>query len=177
MRVIILLILFIVSFTLVFIDNHLSNTTNLPSEVKSYVDRYLYIAIQEAKKYNIPIAVKLSQGLLESKSGKSELAVKSNNHFGIKWKGEGKYIIHADDKPDDKFKVYDDAIESWKDHSILLTKPRYDHLRSLSRTDYKSWAYGLKASGYATDPEYAQKLIAIIEKYKLWRYDVNPLNW
>ncbi len=94
-----------------------------------------------------------------------------------KWKGEGKYVVYADDKPNDRFKFYSDVDQSWQDHSNLLTKPRYNHLRSLSKFNYESWAYGLKSAGYATDPNYAQKLISIIEKYKLWRYDINPLNW
>jgi flagellum-specific peptidoglycan hydrolase FlgJ len=174
---IILLSLFIICLSLIAIDGYFFSNVTIPDNVQEYIDKHLHIAIREAKMYNIPIAVSLSQGMLESKYGRSELSLKSNNHFGIKWKGKGKYIIYADDNPDDRFRVYDSVDESWKDHSILLTKPRYDHLRSLWRINYKSWAYGLKASGYATDPTYAQKLIAIIEKYKLWRYDLNPLNW
>jgi flagellum-specific peptidoglycan hydrolase FlgJ len=172
----ILLLCSLLFFFTAFIS-HYVHTENVPTDVQNYINNHLSIAIRECKMYNIPIAVKLAQGIHESNKGKSLLATKANNHFGIKWKGEGKYVVYSDDKPDDRFKYYSNVNESWEDHSDLLTKPRYNHLRNLSRLNYQSWAYGLKAAGYATDPQYAQKLIFIIEEYKLWKYDLNPLNW
>ncbi len=174
----ILLLCLLLFFCTAGFSTYLSSLeVELPNDVQKYIDDHLNVAIRESKKYNIPIAIKLSQGMLESQFGKSYLAKNANNHFGIKWKGEGKYVVYADDKPNDRFKFYSDVDQSWQDHSNLLTKPRYNHLRSLSKFNYESWAYGLKSAGYATDPNYAQKLISIIEKYKLWRYDINPLNW
>ena len=111
---------------------------------------------------------------MESGVGKSELAVKANNHFGIKchndWDGERVY--HDDDKKNECFRKYDRAEDSFNDHSLFLkNKSRYAFLFELDRTDYKGWAKGLKQAGYATDPNYAKRLITLIEENNLQRFD------
>lgn len=143
------------------------------SKYQAYIDKYKDLAISEMLKYNIPASITLAQGLLESGAGLSELAVKGNNHFGIKchdWLGPTTY--HNDDEMNECFRSYNDVRESYEDHSKFLAKQqRYRRLFDLKRTDYKGWAYGLKQCGYATSPTYAQKLIGIIELYKLYNYD------
>lgn len=139
-----------------------------------YIQKYAHIAVSEQAKFGIPASITLAQGLLESGAGKSELAVKSNNHFGIKchtgWTGERTY--HDDDAENECFRKYKNVSESYDDHSLFLTsRPRYADLFSLKATDYKGWAHGLKKAGYATDPNYANKLIKIIEDYGLHQLD------
>lgn len=140
--------------------------------VERYIDRFLKTAEQEAKLFNIPVSITLAQGIIESNAGRSSLAVKHNNHFGVKYRGRGKYAIYADDTPRDKFQVYKSAWWSYRDHSKLLTSKHYRHLTKLSRLDYKAWARGLKKCGYATEKKYAEILISVIEKYDLWVYDL-----
>jgi flagellum-specific peptidoglycan hydrolase FlgJ len=150
---------------------NLKNKSTIPTHVDKYIKRFLKTAKQEAKLYNIPVSIKLAQGILESNAGKSELSRKHHNHFGIKYRGTGKYAVYRDDTPTDKFQVYRSAWFSYRDHSKLLCLSRYSHLRKLPRTDYKSWAYGLKKAGYATASNYAESLIKVIETYKLYQYD------
>jgi flagellum-specific peptidoglycan hydrolase FlgJ len=138
-----------------------------------YIDRFKAIAIQEMNQYGIPASITLAQGLFESGSGNSELAKVANNHFGIKcgstWTGESYY--KDDDNIDDCFRVYNNPEESFRDHSEFLKKKNYARLFELDKNDYKGWAYGLKAAGYATNPKYPQLLLTIIEKYSLDQYD------
>ena len=139
---------------------------------QDYIDLYKDIAIEQMLKHNIPASITLAQGLLESGAGRSTIAVKGNNHFGIKcheWNGPT--MIKSDDRPDDCFRVYTNPKQSYEDHSAFLKRPRYKSLFQLSRTDYRGWARGLKACGYATNPAYAQSLINIIETYQLYIYD------
>lgn len=139
---------------------------------QDYIDLYKDLAIEQMLKHQIPASITLAQGLLESGAGRSNLATKGNNHFGIKcheWNGPT--MIKSDDRPNDCFRVYSNPRQSFEDHSAFLHRPRYKSLFSLSRTDYKGWAKGLKACGYATNPAYAQSLISIIETYKLYEYD------
>ena len=143
------------------------------SRYQAYIDQYKDLAIAEMLKYDIPASITLAQGLLESGAGMSELARKGNNHFGIKchdWGGATTY--HDDDEEQECFRKYRDVYESYEDHSrFLASQPRYRSLFRLKRTDYKGWARGLKKCGYATSPTYANKLIGIIELYKLHKYD------
>lgn len=138
-----------------------------------YIDQYKDIAIEQMNKYHIPASITLAQALLESGAGKSELARKSNNHFGIKchaW--DGKRTYHDDDEEDECFRVYKHVKDSYEDHSIFLaTGSRYAFLFKFAQTDYVNWARGLKRAGYATSPTYAEKLIEIIERYDLDRFD------
>lgn len=141
---------------------------------EDYIEMYSDIAVKHMQRYNIPASITLAQGLLESGAGKSSLTIKSNNHFGIKchrnWKG--KRVYAKDDGPNDCFRKYNKAEESFEDHSVFLTShSRYANLFTLEITDYRAWAKGLQKSGYATDRAYANKLIKLIEDYKLYRYD------
>ena len=141
---------------------------------QQYIEKYKDIAIKEMQRYGIPASITLAQGLLESGAGTSTLAVKANNHFGIKTGGTwtGPYFVKDDDAPDERFRAYNSVLESFEDHSLFLkNRSRYASLFTLSPTDYKGWARGLKAAGYATNPEYANKLISIIELYNLHQYD------
>lgn len=139
-----------------------------------YINTYKDIAIRQMNAYGIPASIILAQACLESGNGNSRLAVKGNNHFGIKchntWKG--KRIYHNDDMRGECFRRYSNAEDSFKDHSeFLKNSRRYQSLFDLKKTDYKAWAHGLKAAGYATNPKYAQMLIEIIEKNDLHKYD------
>ena len=140
---------------------------------EEYINQFSQIAIDEMKLYGIPASITLAQGILESSSGKGRLAVEANNHFGIKchdWTGAR--IYHDDDAAQECFRKYNDAKYSYRDHSLFLTKrKRYSKLFTLKKTDYKSWAKELKAAGYATDRKYPDKLISLIERYELYKYD------
>lgn len=140
---------------------------------QQYIYQYKDLAIHEMLRYGIPASITLAQGLFESSAGRSELSVKGNNHFGIKCHGwEGRGIYHDDDEKGECFRAYDNVLQSYEDHSKFLhDNSRYASLFRLSRTDYQGWAYGLKACGYATNPQYANKLIEIIQLYKLYEYD------
>ena len=140
---------------------------------QDYFDTYKDVAIDQMHQYKIPASITLAQGVLESGAGRSELALKANNHFGIKCNGwTGRTAYHDDDERNECFRAYNSVWESFKDHSVFLTSSqRYSGLFQLKITDYKGWAKGLKACGYATSPVYATKLIDIIEVYKLYQYD------
>ncbi len=144
----------------------------------TYIDQYKDMAMEQQQKYKIPASITLAQGLLESGAGRSRLATVANNHFGIKvssgWTGP--YVLADDDRPKEKFRKYKNARESYEDHSLFLQKPRYERLFTYKITDYKSWAKGLKACGYATSPTYAQSLINIIEMYSLHQFDKRKPN-
>ena len=144
------------------------------SVVNLYIERFKYIAIREMKDYGIPASITLAQGMLESNAGRSELAVKANNHFGIKCHKEwsGKTFYQDDDQPNECFRKYNDPLDSYRDHSqFLATRDRYKALFSLPADDYKAWAAGLKAAGYATNPNYAELLVNTIERFSLHQYD------
>lgn len=143
------------------------------SKYQNYIDKYKDLAIEGMLKYKVPASITLAQGLLESGAGTSELTVKGNNHFGIKCHGwTGRTVYHDDDAQNECFRAYDNAFQSFEDHcKFLKNGKRYSSLFNLKVTDYKGWANGLKAAGYATNPQYAQKLIGIIELYKLSQYD------
>jgi LysM repeat protein len=141
---------------------------------EDYIGRYSDLAIDHMERYKIPASITLAQGILESGAGLSDLARRSNNHFGIKchqgWRGPSVYA--ADDLPNDCFRRYDRVEDSYQDHSeFLINGSRYKMLFELSITDYKGWARGLQKSGYATDKAYANKLIKLIEDYELYRFD------
>ncbi len=141
---------------------------------RDYVGRWAGTAVHEMKRSGVPASVTLAQGLLESAAGQSELARQGNNHFGIKchsaWTGAE---FHKDAEiKDECFRAYNDASESFRDHSDFLRyQDRYRFLFDLEPTDYKGWAEGLKKAGYATDPAYPRKLVKLIEEYELFVYD------
>ncbi len=163
-----------VTALILMIATLLSAQTNGKSKAfVDYIEQYKKIAVEQMKKHGIPASITLAQGLLESGAGSSELAKKSNNHFGIKCGSTwfGPTTTHFDDGRNECFRVYSTVSESYEDHSQFLKKERYSRLFRLSTTDYKGWARGLKACGYATSPTYADRLIAIIELYELNKLD------
>lgn len=138
-----------------------------------YINQYKDLAIREMLQYRIPASITLAQAVFESGAGRSRLARLGNNHFGIKCHGwTGRTIAEDDDASGECFRAYDHPLQSFEDHSkFLVNSSRYRRLFSLSMQDYRGWAHGLKACGYATNPRYAYKLIELIELYKLYVYD------
>lgn len=156
------------------IDPELKIIIPTPKNTKDYILKYAPIAVLEMEKYKVPASITLAQGILESGGGRGKLAIRSNNHFGIKchksWKGARVY--HDDDRRGECFRKYKYVVQSYEDHSKFLTsRSRYANLFKLKITDYKGWAYGLKKAGYATDRKYPKKLISLIKRYRLDRYD------
>ncbi|MDC1505777.1 glucosaminidase domain-containing protein [Winogradskyella sp.] len=149
-----------------------------PSSTDSYISLYAEIAKTEMRTSKIPASITLAQGILESGSGRGRLAVEANNHFGIKCHGwQGAKIYHDDDASQECFRKYRKPESSYEDHSEFLTgRKRYANLFKLKPDDYKGWAKGLKAAGYATDRKYPQKLISLIQRYKLYEYDAEVLG-
>lgn len=144
----------------------------------AYIDKYKKIAVEQMQTYHIPASITMAQGLLESGAGRSRLATEAHNHFGIKchsdWKGP--YIVIDDDLKGEHFRKYKTDRESFVDHSLFLKRKRYERLFKLNIRDYKGWARGLKACGYATSPTYAESLIRIIEMYSLSQLDRMKLH-
>ena len=144
-----------------------------------YIDMWGEVAVGQMVTHHIPASITLAQGILESGNGNSDLAARSNNHFGIKchsdWDGRRTY--HDDDEKGECFRVYKNAAESFDDHSAFLKRSRYAELFELDITDYKGWARGLKKCGYATNPKYAGLLIDLVERYELQRFDEEGLAW
>ena len=141
---------------------------------KENISKYKEIAKNSMQQFGVPASITLSQALLESGSGTGSLCLQANNHFGIKCRKDwtGPSVKYDDDALQECFRKYADPKDSFKDHSqFLLSKPWYAKLFKLDVKDYKAWAKGLKAAGYATDPLYPQKLINLIEKYKLYDID------
>ena len=148
-------------------------------EIRFYIADFSEIAKSNMKTHGIPASITLAQGILESGAGKGKLAQSANNHFGIKchtgWNGES--VKHDDDAAQECFRKYTHASESYRDHSLFLTsRSRYASLFKLDKGDYESWAKGLKAAGYATDIKYPAKLIGIIERFDLYKYDNEVLS-
>ncbi len=147
--------------------------------VIEYINSYKQLAIEEMIRTGVPASIKLAQGIHETEAGRSELVLKSNNHFGIKCKSgwEGEKVYHDDDARGECFRSYNSANDSYIDHSNFLKESqRYAFLFQLDPTDYKSWAYGLKKAGYATNIKYSQILIKIIEQYDLQHYSLIALG-
>ncbi len=143
------------------------------AQCKKYIERFARVAITEMEKYGVPASITLAQALLESDAGASKLALESNNHFGIKCRRECLDCTcrnYADDDKYDMFRVFSTAWESFRTHSRLMHDDRYKHLLQYGN-DYRKWAEGLEAAGYATDPQYAEKLIQIIEFFDLFLFD------
>lgn len=143
------------------------------NDTEKYIDTYTEIAQSEMRLYDIPASITLAQGILESGSGNGRLSIEANNHFGIKCHGwTGKKIYHDDDAKQECFRKYKDAKYSFRDHSLFLSeRKRYSKLFNLKKENYKGWAKGLRAAGYATDKKYPQKLISLIERYQLYKLD------
>src|SRR5690554_2510023 len=162
-----LALLFLITFSF-------SASGNTPKiSLEKYIETWKDVAISQMHSHGVPASITLAQGILESGFGNSDLAVKANNHFGIKchdWKGES--FLKDDDKRNECFRKYKNAAQSFEDHSHFLTgRSRYAFLFDLDVTNYKGWAKGLKQAGYATNPSYDKRLIDLIERYDLDQYD------
>lgn len=156
-----------------------SNVRTYEEEIKLYIANFNEIAKENMKSHGVPASVTLAQGILESGAGKGKLALSANNHFGIKchkeWTGDS--VKHDDDAAQECFRKYEHPQESYKDHSLFLTsRPRYSSLFKLDKGDYQAWAKGLKAAGYATDVKYPDKLIGLIERFELYKFDNEVLQ-
>jgi flagellum-specific peptidoglycan hydrolase FlgJ len=146
--------------------------TKGPANAVNYIKKYRSISMNEMKRTGVPASIKLAQAILESGYGSSELSTKANNHFGIKcgsnWKGKSYYLKSRQSC----FRAYNSAEESFVEHSNFLKGgSRYDELFKLKKTDYKGWAKGLQKAGYASNSDYASKLIELIDRYKLFQFD------
>lgn len=156
-------------------NSNFSNDSSKPGNYsEQYIQKYYPMAVEQMEEHGIPASITLAQALLEGGAGRSDLVEKANNHFGIKadsrW--NGKSYSKWDNGKWCKFRVYKSTRESFEDHSkFLTTNSRYDFLFKLRKDDYKGWARGLKQAGYAEDPQYPTKLINLIEKYELYKYD------
>lgn len=139
---------------------------------QQYIDQYAEYAMEQMRRYGIPASVTLAQGIIESANGKSTLAETANNHFGVKGTFNGAYVVANDDKPNEKFKKYDNVGQSYEDHSKVLMASRYQKfVSSLSPDDYKGWAASIKKGGYATDSNYVSTIVGVIEGNNLQKYD------
>lgn len=144
-------------------------------DIITYINTYKQLAMEEMQRTGVPASITLAQGIHETYAGKSDLVLKSNNHFGIKCKSywTGKKVYHDDDARGECFRSYDSARLSYRDHSdFLRAGPHYSFLFNLDPADYKAWAYGLKKAGYATNPKYAPILVKLIEDYNLQQYSL-----
>jgi len=156
-------------------ETGLTSKTYITSDlIHGYISDYKNIAMSNMRNFGIPASIILAQGILESGAGQGKLAVTANNHFGIKcytdWTGET--TLHDDDASQECFRKYSNPEESYQDHAAIISKRvRYASLFQLPKGDYKAWANGLKAAGYATDAKYPEKLISNIERYHLDQYD------
>ncbi len=163
-------------------DNPSEPSTEQPNSyiytIEEYIKEFAPIAQEEMRLYRIPASITLAQGILESGGGKGDLTRRANNHFGIKchdWKGEKVY--HDDDERGECFRKYRHAKYSYRDHSLFLSgRGRYASLFDLDPDDYVGWAEGLREAGYATDRKYPDKLIGLIERYELYKYDAEILT-
>ncbi len=172
-KTIILGIIFCIS--LLFVSEAASAKSKKTRQTREeYIERYKHIAIDQMERYGIPASITMAQGILESDAGNSLLSRSSNNHFGIKCKRDwrGRKVYHDDDAKGECFRAYPTVEDSYDDHATFLDQqPRYDSLFRYASDDYRSWARGLKACGYATAPDYAERLIKIIEESKLYLLD------
>lgn len=171
------------NLSVVFNSDEYFRKKNIPTSVvnlkkkkcEAYIYKYAKTAQEEADIYNIPACITLAQGLLESNAGDSKLATRENNHFGIKCKAKClgcRCANYTDDDKYDMFRIFESPWHSFREHSKLLSGERYQYLKKIDKKDYKNWARGLKAAGYATDKNYAEKLIKIIEFFDLQKYDL-----
>ncbi|UAY55001.1 glycoside hydrolase family 73 protein [Arachidicoccus terrestris] len=166
-------------FILILLTGSIVRGQNQNPRVEAYIQRYQSLAVSEMIRTGVPASITLAQAILESGCGESSLAKASNNHFGIKCKSEwvGEKTYHDDDRRGECFRVYPSVADSYRDHSDFLKhRPYYQDLFLLNPTDYKGWAYGLKKAGYATERNYPQSLIKLIETYNLESYTDLALN-
>ena len=174
--------IFVVALIVATFTANAAPTPTRTEIVQNYISRFLNIATLESVRSGIPTSIILGQGILESVCGTSKLALSANNHFGIKWNSpeDGAYVLRHDDdrnscgeRIQSRFIKYNSIEESFTHHTdFLMYRKNYSRLFNFDRTDYENWAKGLSQCHYATDPEYATKLIATIEKYRLYDFDI-----
>ena len=144
---------------------------------QQYIDNYAEYAMEQMRRYGIPASITLAQGIIESADGKSTLANTANNHFGVKGSFNGNYVLADDDKPNEKFKKYDNVGQSYEDHSKVLTNQRYQrYVKNLAPDDYKGWARGIQKGGYASSKAYVSTVVSVIEGCGLQKYDKMVMN-
>ena len=149
----------------------------MASSRQQYIDQYAAYAMEQMRLYGIPASITLAQGIIESANGQSRLARTANNHFGVKGDFNGAYVLADDDKPNEKFKKYDNVGQSYEDHSKVLLANRYQkYVGNLSPDDYKGWAAGIKKGGYATASNYVSTIVGVIEGSNLQKYDQMVLD-
>lgn len=145
----------------------------LPRDAHGFIKEYARYAQREHIKFGIPASITLAQGLIESAAGLSDLAMESNNLFGIKCFANphtpGCCVPAYDDHNGDSFKKYSNPKISIRAHSKLLQKGLYK--ACYGDNNWARWARELKKAGYATDAKYAEKIIDCIQRYELWRFD------
>lgn len=149
---------------------------------KQFIEAIAPYAIEDMRKTQVPASLTIAQAILESADGNSTLAIQANNLFGIKGKGtagsirlatkeyrNGEWLtIHTD------FRKYNNWGESIKDHSDLFLNGvswNRNLYRGVIGTDGISASREVAKAGYATDPDYAEKLISIIQSNNLLKYD------
>lgn len=170
-------------FLVIMYTSFVSFSGNKTDEmIRSYIDKFDEVAIEESSRSGVPASIKMAQALIESRYGTSNLAVKAHNHFGIKCKvdWEGEKVLADDDAPNECFRKYPSALDSYLDHSDFLKYHRlhfYDHLFEIDKRDYTSWAVGLQHAGYSTTNYYGRSLIHLIEKYELYGLDNSCKGW
>ena len=144
----------------------------MTSSRQKYIEQYAGYAMEQMRRYGIPASITLAQGIIESADGRSTLANTANNHFGVKGSYNGNYVLADDDKPNEKFKKYDNVGQSYEDHSKVLMAQRYQqYVKNLSPTDYRGWAVGIKKGGYASAQSYVSTVVSVIESANLQKYD------
>lgn len=144
----------------------------MTSSRQKYIEQYAGYAMEQMRRYGIPASITLAQGIIESADGRSTLANTANNHFGVKGSYNGNFVLADDDKPNEKFKKYDNVGQSYEDHSQVLMAQRYQqYVKNLSPTDYRGWAVGIKKGGYASAQSYVSTVVNVIESANLQKYD------
>ena len=164
---------------ILFLFTAITSLAQPSADVLEYINNYKQLAIEEMQRTGVPASIKLAQGIHETYAGKSELVLKSRNHFGIKCKATwaGGKVYHDDDARGECFRSYNSPVDSYMDHSNFLKgSQRYASLFELDPTDYKGWAFGLKKAGYATNNKYSQIIIKLIEDYNLQQYSLIALG-
>ncbi len=152
-------------------------------EHSTFVKKIAPYAVDLGKQYGVLPSITIAQAILESDWGTSTLASQYNNYFGIKGSDPAntkvlqtkEYTNNQWVTINGRFRVYSDFRESMKDHTKLLvdgtTWNSQQYQQVIQSKDYIDAAVALQTDGYATDPGYTSKIIRIIQKYNLKKYD------
>lgn len=148
----------------------------------NFIKKVAPIAESEQRQNHVLASITIAQAALESDWGQSELSQKYNNLFGVKGTGTNSAMMTTKEYVNGQwitvkasFAVYSSWAASIEAHTKLLVNglegDSSHYQQVINASNYEEAAEALQANGYATDPNYAQKLIAIIQKYKLYQYD------